>query len=67
VNKNGSTIWATQANRVQIAAGANTGYQTTFDTTVLAENDRLDVDLDQVGSGTAGADVTLEIVVQKAV
>lgn len=62
INKDGTSIWnVTQANRVQIAAGANTGTQTSFDTTALAENNRLDVDVDQVGSTVAGSDVTVEL------
>jgi len=61
INKNGTTIWTTQNNRLQIAAGANTGTQTSFDVTSLAESDRLDIDVDQVGSTVAGADVTVEL------
>jgi hypothetical protein len=64
IHLNGTTIWATQANRVQIAATANTGTQTSFDTTALVENDRLDVDIDQVGSSVAGSDLTIELKVQ---
>lgn len=61
VNKNGTTIWSTQANRVKVADGANSGTQTSFDVTSLVEGDRLDLDIDQVGSGTAGSDVTVEV------
>lgn len=60
INVNGTSIWATtQANRLAIAAGATSGTQTSFDTTSLSENDVLTIDLDQVGSTTAGADLTI--------
>ena len=44
-----------------IAAAANLGTQTVFDTTALADEDVLTIDIDQVGSGTAGADLTVEL------
>lgn len=59
INKNGSTIWSTQGNRATIAAGATTGNTTTFNTTALAAGDYLDLDIDQVGSTVAGADLTV--------
>jgi hypothetical protein len=37
------------------------GIQTNFDTTTFAEYDIIDIDLVQVGSSTAGADITVEI------
>jgi hypothetical protein len=62
VNKNGTSIWATtQANRLAIEAGATSGTQTSFDTTSLEEGDVLTIDIDQVGSGTAGADITITL------
>ena len=61
VNKNGTTIFTTQANRPSIAAGATTGDSGTPDVTSLAEGDKLTIDIDQVGSGTAGADLTVEV------
>lgn len=64
VNKNGSTIWSTQANRLAVGASATSGTQTSFDTTGLVEGDVLTVDVDQVGSGTPGADLTIEIKTQ---
>jgi len=67
VNKNGTTIFTTQGNRPQIAAGATTGDSGTPDVTSLAEGDKLTVDIDQVGSGTAGADLTVEVVADQAV
>jgi hypothetical protein len=67
VNKNGTTIFTTQGNRPQIAAGATTGDSGTPDVTALAETDKLTVDIDQVGSGTAGADLTVEVVCTQSV
>lgn len=63
VNKNGTTIFTTQANRPTIAAGSNGGTLATPDVTSLADGDYLTVDIDQIGSGTAGADVTVGVVV----
>ena len=60
INKNGTSIWnTTQANRLTIDAGDTEGTQTSFDTTSLADEDVLTIDLDQVGSTVAGADLTI--------
>jgi hypothetical protein len=67
VNKNGTTIFTTQANRPQIAIGETQGDSGTPDVTSLAEGDKLTIDIDQVGSGTAGADLTVEVVADQAV
>jgi len=67
VNKNGTTIFTTQANRPQIAAGNTTGDSGTPDVTALAETDKLTIDIDQVGSGTSGADLTVEVVTNQKV
>jgi hypothetical protein len=62
IHKNGTTIWTTQANRLQIAAGQNSGTQESFDTVDLAEGDRLDFYIDQVGGVTQhGANLTVEL------
>lgn len=62
INKNGTSIWNTnQGNRLTIAASANSGSQTTFDTTSLAEGDYLSLDIDQVGSTVSGADLVVEL------
>lgn len=64
INKNATTsIFSTT---FAIASGANTTSTTTFDTSVyeLSADDYLTFDIDQVGSATAGADlsVTVEVV-----
>ena len=62
---NGATwtsIWnTTQANRATISASALAGTQTSFDTTSLSEGDLLRVNIDQVGSTVAGADLTITV------
>lgn len=68
VNKNGTTIYTTQGNRPVILAGANSGGPGTApDITSLAAGDYLTVDIDQVGSGTAGSDLTVAVIVSKTV
>jgi hypothetical protein len=67
VHKNDTTIFTTQANRPQIAISATTGDSGTPDVTALAETDKLTIDVDQVGSTVAGADLTVEIVCTQAV
>lgn len=60
--KNSSSIWnSTPANRISIADGANAGSEAAFDITTLAEGDILTLDIIQVGSGTSGSDLTIEI------
>lgn len=66
INKNGTTIWITQANRVQVEAAANYGTQTSFDVTTLAEGDVLSIDIDQIGSTLPGADITVQLKCEKA-
>jgi hypothetical protein len=63
---NGTTIWSTQASRVAIAAAANSGTQTTFNTTAVTEDDYLTCNIDQVGTGTAGADLTVFVKIRVA-
>ena len=60
--KNGTSIWHTNpGNRLQITSSQNMGIQTNFDTTTFAELDIIDIDLVQIGSSIAGADITVEI------
>ena len=62
VNKNGTTIFTTQANRPAIPAGNNTsGEVTNMDITTIAVGDYLTVDVDQVGSVVAGSDLVVQI------
>lgn len=61
LNKNGSTIWSTQANRLTVSAAANTGSQTSFNTTTFVADDYIDIDIDQVGSTEPGEDLTVQL------
>ena len=62
IKKNGTSIWnSTPADRVEIAAAATSGTETSFDTTALTEGDTLTLDVDQIGSTVAGADATVQI------
>lgn len=64
ININGTSIWnSTQANRVKVAAGQTAGAQTSFDTTTITEGDVLTIDVDQVGSTVAGANLTVSLYV----
>ena len=65
INKNGTSIWnTTQGNRLTIADGANEATpQTTIETTDVAENDNITIDIDQIGSTTAGQDITVQMLV----
>jgi len=60
INLNGTSLWeATQANRPKILTTATEGQTTDFDTTTAFLYDALTMDIDQVGSGTAGSDLTV--------
>lgn len=62
VNIGGTTIYTTQGNRPTITAGSNTVDNTTApDVPALVDNAYLTVDIDQVGSGTAGSDLVVQI------
>ena len=62
VNKGGTTIFTTQGNRPTIAISGNSDDSGTPDVTSLSEDDVLTVDVDQIGSSVAGADLTIEVV-----
>lgn len=64
VNKNGTTIFTTQANRPTIAAtGHTSGKVTNMDVTTLADGDYVTFDVDAVGSTIAGSNLTVHVVV----
>jgi hypothetical protein len=65
VNKNGTTIFTTQANRPTIAISGNTsGAVTNMNVSALSAGDYLTVDVDQVGSTVAGADLTITVTLE---
>ena len=60
INKNDVSIWSSNPdNKITITDGATTDTVTQFDTTSLAEGDRLTLDVDQVGSNTGGETLTV--------
>ncbi len=67
VNKAGTTIFTNQANRPTIAIGNTDADSGVPDVTALAENDKLRVDVDKVGSTITGYDLTVEIVCNQGV
>ncbi len=62
VHKNGVTIFTTQSNRPQIAAGTNTGQSTSIDVSTWAADEYITAHIDQIGSTIAGKDLVLHIV-----
>jgi hypothetical protein len=58
VNKNGTTVFTTQANRPSIAAAGSYAVSGTPDVTTWAHGDYLTVDRDLVGTTVAGSDLT---------
>ena len=56
---NGTSIWAsTQAARLTIGDSTYFDSEDSFDTATVTEGDTLQLDIDQVGSGAAGANLT---------
>lgn len=64
VNINGTTAFTTQANRPTIAASATASSTTLPDVVNLSAGDVLTVDIDQVGSTVAGADLIVQVTVE---
>lgn len=62
VNKNGTTIFTTQANRPTIAISDFYDGSSVPDVTSVAAGDYLTIDIDQVGSTVAGANAVIKIV-----
>ena len=61
VNKNDTTIFATQANRPIWAASANAATVGAHSTTTFVDGDRLSCDIDEVGSTVPGSDLTVAV------
>ena len=63
LRRNGTSVWtATPANRPTIPVGAFTVLAGALDTPTLAAGDYLTVDVVQIGSSIAGADLTVQTV-----
>lgn len=61
VNKNGTTLFTTQGNRTSIAVSGFADTASTPDVTTATTDDYITVDIDQIGSTIAGADLTVTI------
>lgn len=61
VNKNGTTIFGTQANRPTWVASANDATVGSHSVTTFANGDYLTCDIDAIGSTVAGSDLTVTI------
>jgi hypothetical protein len=61
VNKNGTTIFTTQSARPTIAVSTTSATGNNPAVTTFAANDYISVDIDQIGSTVAGADLTVLI------
>ena len=64
VNKDGTTIFTTQTNRPTVPDGGSTDLADAVEVTSWAAGEYLTVDIDQVGSTTVGADLTVTIVAE---
>lgn len=64
VNKNGTTIFTTQANRPTVAISGFSSTKKVPDVTAIAQGDVITIDVDQVGSTLPGnyGQVTIEFV-----
>jgi hypothetical protein len=61
VNKNGTTIFTSQGNRPTIVATEFQDLSSVPDVTAIAQNDVITVDVDQIGSTVAGADLVVQV------
>lgn len=60
VNKNGTTVFTNQVNRPAVAAGQIVGVSG-FSGVELGPTDYLTVDIDQIGAGTPGEDLLVQV------
>lgn len=65
VNVNGTTIFTTQTNRPEIAISGFVDSSTTIEDDAHTDGQYLTVDIDQIGSTVAGADLTVVIRYEK--
>jgi hypothetical protein len=63
IHKDGTTIFTTQSNRLTIEDGESTGSATVTAAEIMdfAAGTVFELDVDQVGSGTAGSDLAVTI------
>ena len=61
LNIDGTTAFTTQGNRPTIAASAYADLDAVPDVTAISANSYLTLDVDQIGSGTAGSDIIMQV------
>lgn len=66
VHKDGTTIFTNQANRPKILDGQFSGESVAMDITAWDTGEYLQVEIDQVGSGTPGSWLTVQIIFEEA-
>lgn len=66
VNKNGTTMYTTQANRPTIAIDGTSATATDPDVTSIAVGDKISIDIDQIGSTVAGANLAVTVICEVA-
>ena len=66
VNKNGTTLFTTQANRPTIAIAGTESTSTLPDVVSVAAGDRLSIDVDVIGSSVAGSDLYVTVSIKRA-
>jgi hypothetical protein len=62
VLRDGASIFTNQNNRPRIEAGEYTGYTIAIDSDMWYSDSYITVDVDQIGSGTVGSNLTVHIV-----
>ncbi len=65
INKNGTTIFTTQANRPTIAVSTNFDDTPSPDVTTWADGDYITFDVDQIGSTVAGSDLVVALLTDR--
>lgn len=63
VNKNGTSLFANATSQPTIPVSANTAKVSTFTTSTIADGEYLTIDIDNVGSTVAGADLVVQVAV----
>lgn len=67
VNKNGTTIFTTQSNRLTIPVSTTTTQTSgTIAVTSVTGGDTISVDIDQIGSTISGSDLSVQVVLKRA-
>ena len=62
VKKNGTTIFTTTANRPTVTAGNTSAVSNAPDVQAIAQHDKITIEIIQVGSTTAGSNLSLTLV-----